>query len=419
MSLRNLIVLVSVSALLLEAVAGPTRYALIGYSHLSYLYYFPRGVLIVILVIVLIGTTQRQSLGRDRIALWALVLLVLYSTTIGSLMLNSPVQSLVGVWFILPFLFGAMVMREFCRRPGLTAGTFGVLWFVVVIGILLGGVVEYPWTDETRSIFGHTVDAAKSADYLGVARNPGFSRAPYASALQALLSMIPLLCYIRNRPLRGVVYSVTLISVIIAFSKSAIVVTLVIGILMLAREPIRMWIGKAIVVASVMIGAVLPVLAAMIGSTQSAENGGRNFVVASFEERIQIAWPEAVRLITQEGAWLTGRGIGGMDAAQKLYEPEKLVPVDSFYLYLIGTHGVLGIALLWFFVWAVIEHKDYSPWGQMLLLISATLSLWGVTRIIFEEYFGMFFLGILIAGLVLKRPQSRMYVADRWKAAWA
>jgi len=300
---------------------------------------------------------------------------------------------------VLPVIFGAIFTREFSKTPNLAVRWLHLLWGIAIAGVWLGVFVEYPWADSTRLLGSHDVGIAKTADYLGVERKPGFARAPYAAALQATLCMLPLVCYSTNKAKIWTVYGITVITVLITFSKTAAMVIVVVGLLLVMDRRWRARSGKAVILGCFAIGCTVPLTTVFISVGSGRIDGTWGFLLASLEERFRVAWPEALALMERQGAWLTGRGAGGFDTPQKLYGLEAVAAVDNFYLFVMGTYGLLGIIALGALLWALVTLDVTSRWREMIMLAAVALSLWGLTRIILEEYFGMFFLGIIASGV--------------------
>jgi hypothetical protein len=68
----------------------------------------------------------------------------------------------------------------------------------------------------------------------------------------------------------------------------------------------------------------------------------------SFFMRISGYWPDAFKLIKQDGNLLLGRGLGGMGTSQLYFEIQKYNSADNIFLLFYGNLGLLGIGYLFY-----------------------------------------------------------------------
>ena len=146
--------------------------------------------------------------------------------------------------------------------------------------------------------------------------------------------------------------------------------------------------------------AILIVLVVVAGTFYSLDLGSKLsiFLFASFEDRLTWAWPDGFNLVIQHGSTILGRGIGGIGAAQKYYEPELYAFADNLYLYIYGALGVLVLPIIGYYT-LIISRLDIarSPWQRLIWFwaIAVLMSGWATNGI--EGAFTSILLGLTLA----------------------
>jgi hypothetical protein len=124
----------------------------------------------------------------------------------------------------------------------------------------------------------------------------------------------------------------------------------------------------------------------------------------SIEYRFRKTWPDALELITEKGAPLTGRGIGGIGTAQKLYESEEHNPADNMYVYLYAILGAGMFVVVCFLVFMSVLLKPSQPgMDRFSYFIVVILMAGGITSNMLESPFAAISFGLLLSHMLSTR----------------
>ena len=121
--------------------------------------------------------------------------------------------------------------------------------------------------------------------------------------------------------------------------------------------------------------------------------------LSSMSERARIMWPAAFALPALDAApieWLLGRGIGGIGAAQPIFEPHHVNSADNLFVFLYLTFGIGVVsfgAMLFFgmrryYVW---EPNTFELW----LSLSAIVAILAIATNVIESAVPSLLIGLL------------------------
>ncbi len=278
----------------------------------------------------------------------AVTALLLAHCLIGMLTLPSLFQALFGLKIFLVFLLGFAAAPILSRRPRAVARFAAFCFFATALGVLLNVFVELPWLGLTYdTAFGETVAARKWwTAGSGDMRLPGFARASFTAASIMVVALIPLLELRIGLLRKGMLVVIAVATIRLTTTKGAFTaLAAVLAFKALASVPKSARLTSGALYALAAMCMALPIVAVQIG----AENATVPIWLASFLEGVGDLWPRAFELL-EGGAWLWGRGLGGIGTAMQYGEWASFNSADNLMLYVLVSFGLLGVGYVWLFM---------------------------------------------------------------------
>lgn len=357
-------------------------------------------LVIVIGLCVLLQLKDQRSIVRAFFLLWSFALLMVIGWVSGLGLL----QPIFGLKIWLPFIAGFLLVEGGHIRRFDQPLLLGALWLLLCLGVILNMYVRYPWTGLTIQLGDISVSGNREWTASGVKRLSGFSRTSYDAAIIILLLFI----YLAGKGL-GFVRTV-LIAALSAFAIAMTTTKGAAGALMLALLTLpflhfassgkfnmhRLLAAGAIIIG--IIGAVVPLLSLQIPFPRLREGSPEFWLFSSFVARAWQTWPNALMLL--DGIeWLTGRGLGGVGAAQIFFESGRFNPADNFFIYLYINAGLLGFALYAFIVSSALRVDIVPKENRSAFLLIICTVAYGVTVNLVESACYSLVIGALFAFL--------------------
>lgn len=290
--------------------------------------------------------------------------------------------------------------------------------FVAVVGVvqqMLGGwrLVElgYSWTLQVRTINGHL-------------RSFGTMDEPFGYAAFLLLALTAVVFWMRRGLLAVVLGSVIVTGLAFSYVRSAVIVSLALVGLWLARTH-RSTIAGFLVVLSIMLAASILIWSSSGSESRTVRTGPSLFLTINGRT-------EAWRVVLDDPkTWLTGKGVGevGTAAERATYsvsrderDEEDASAVDSGYFSLIADVGLGGLVIFLLLAARLMTlARDAIGRGLVAGWLAAgwlaVLLLDAVTRDSFtgfpSAFLGMMLLGVALAAAAEERDSSRAATAHR------
>jgi hypothetical protein len=357
-----------------------------------------------LIVVVLFGLyllmRERRNIARTFWVLWALAL-----SGCISLLSGIPVpQMLFGLKIWLPFVTG-FVLVETGLLPALhRPRAWALLWGVTCLGVLVNYVYRYPWAALMIQLGDVTVTGQRGATTFGVARLAGFTRANYDAAILVLMLYIYLLFCFKSRLVRALLTLVSGVVIALTTTKGAagafLLTVLLVPVVGAIRRPgsrLKLPLVGALMLLA-LIGMLVPLVISQVALPSLRPHTLGNWLLASFVDRASNTWPQALALISN-WQWLTGRGIGGIGAAQQVWEAARFNPADNLFIYLYVTAGLAGAALYLFYAFGSCKLALHRPMHRMMFVGLAALFAYGLTVNIVESAAAAMALGALAGAL--------------------
>lgn len=368
---------------LTAAITGPFRWGA-GMIGITPIVYFPQ-VLLLCSTLMVIVWESRHGLQPLR----AMTLLVIgYSILVG--IFHTPIfQVLFGIYALLPFWFGLASSDIIFRHWHFVLTISKWLWFLVVSGVILNFWIAFPWEGFGYSVGDLDVVSSREWENIGGGKRlAGFSRASFDAALQALLLGLIVALGTRNLGLRLVVWCITFLSIYLTTSKGvynmfAVLTPIVILGSRLPASLIRWW-----PLALGLIALFLPMTPLFMDVNFYIRNEQLSNLTYSFWDRLNDMWPNAWKLLDNQGSTLWGRGLGGIGTPQTYFESSRFNAADNIFVYwfvIFGWVALPGFLLL------LLRSLRLNPWRHPVeaagfCLLLATL-VYGITANVVESGF--------------------------------
>jgi len=372
--------------LLTEVFGGAIRYYAVQYGF-PWLPYLPHLLLAVAVVPMFFIYLLSEGVTSTY-----LTLLILFSigTACGIYNLNSASQVEFGLWVFVAFLYGVVVVPAVVRGWRSLTPFVLLLWMTAVAGVLINVFHSWPWIGLEYQIGSTVMEASRLWWTGGMAfdRLPGFSRASFDAAIQILILGL-FLVETASRRWRVPIWIVSGVAIVLTTHKTALLVYVVFSVLLLLpRDPnsasLRLLPLVLAALDTLLPFSMLFVRPDWMDSTSSPIGA---MVFSSFFERLQIGWPDWLRMIFDRGNLLLGRGLGGIGAAQTYFEPSLYSPGDNIVVYLYGTFGVLGIGFLCVYAWKAARLRVAGPVAHFFYLCACLVLIDGMTVNVLEGSF--------------------------------
>ena len=379
--LRHRLVLALLYAFLaLEALAGPARYYF-AQAGLPALIYLPK---LLIVGVVLASALRTLYRGRLRPAFAAVLSLFVIFALAGWAFTGNGLQAAFGIFALLPLVY-AVLAEPALRQMGLRIRPYiALLWCAAALGVAIDARFDVPWTGLAYQLGDAEIQGSREWTTFGVERVAGFARASYEAADQLLLLALPLMFLYRSHILKLAIWLATGALIYLTTTKKTGGTFLLLTVLLPLMNPavapalIRRAATVAVPIAVAAVGIGLPISTFFITYRLDLDSVLSQVLFASFEDRLTVVWPTSLKLALEHGSAVLGRGIGGIGAAQKLYEPMLFMPGDSLYIYLYVTFGLLAFGFVAVYVGNLVRlDTQGSPWSRMIWALGVAVLLNG------------------------------------------
>ena len=385
---------------------GPFRYFLnkIGLINFAYV---PKVLFLLALPILLI---VRAKTNKGVLVGFSMVMI---SLIWGVDNLPSAKQALFGLWVLIPLLFGLLAARYIVSRAESYSNLFLIMFIIVVTGVFLNPILNFPWVGQALEIGGRTVVNSRQWSTFGVDRYAGFSSASYSAASQALIFAIWLVATKKSKLLNLLVWFIAGAAIALTTSKGPFGAWIVLGIFFLSNSIWRSrliarqaWVAILSVILSLSI--LLPLSSLYVKYYFSGASRTTRFLLSSFGDRLSWMWPDSLRLLRHPVEWIAGRGLGGIGAPQQYFESAKFLPADNLFVYLCVDLGLPGAILVLSYPFFRISLAFLRERSMMLpfALLMAVMT-YGIVVSVIEDSLLSFTLALCIATGLLIRPDPK------------
>lgn len=368
--------------LVFEVLQGPLRYYLSQAGGVI-LAYAPKALMLVVFIAVAIQALWSKRLSRLVLTVASLFVV---SITVGFCFARSVSQPFLGIFSLVPMLFGVVAEPAVSRfGPRICPYALG-LWLCVAVGVTFNYFHSVPWTGFTYQLGDAEVEVSREWTYFGANRIAGFARASFEAATQLLFLGLVSSILLGSRTLALTVWLVTGVLIAATTTKTTLGLYFFLTIafcLVLPRfvqAGFQRAVKEVLPIVIALVGILLPIGSMFLSRATQSGDQGSGTLFASFAIRLQQMWPDTFAMIFNHGSVLLGRGIGGVGAAQKIFEPDLYSPADNMYLYLYATFGVFSLVIIWTVTRAVVRlRRGRDPMTTLVWLLGISILMEGWT----------------------------------------
>lgn len=403
--------------LAMEVFSGPLRFYL-AQAGLSALVYLPKILIVGAVIATVVRTLYR---GRIRPLFGAVLAMFVVFGLVGWGFTGHPLQPAFGIFVLLPLIYAVMA-EPIVRQAGTRILPYiALLWLSAALGVVLDYMWELPWTGLTYNLGELEIQGSREWTTFGVERVAGFARASFEAADQLLLLALPLVWLGRSKVLKLLIWTATGVLIYFTTTKKTGGAFLILTLLMplmgtsmvLALLRRALTAGMPFLVAAAGIG--LPISTFFVTYRLDLDSLWSQVLFASFEDRLTVVWPASLALALEHGSAVLGRGIGGIGAAQKYFEPLAFMPADNLFIYLYVTFGLLALAFVWIYVWNLAQlDTRHSAWSRLMWSVGIAVLLNGLANNGLESPITATLLGISMAYAYAAAQQPGHAAAQRW-----
>ncbi|MEY4509214.1 MAG: hypothetical protein RLZZ450_1336 [Pseudomonadota bacterium] len=370
--------------------------------------------------VIVLGFVDVVAQVRAALVPFALLTFLIVGCVIGAAAGLPFAQLLFGFKVWLPLLFGFFLTSSDAHLALHRPRMWTWVWALMVVGVIANVFITYPWAGMLMQVGETTVEANREWDAGGFNRASGFSRTSFDAAICVLLLSFYLLVVHKKLLYRVAIWLLTGTAVVLTTTKGAVGAFLVatfVAPLVLSIDPerystqrVRRVIAQATVSVLAVIAALVPLVAGQIGTGYIEEGTVEFFLLASFGERISLTWPTAFGLL-DSWQFVTGRGIGGIGAAQTFFELDRFCPADSLFVYVYVTAGLVGVAMYLALLSGVWTLNLGSTGGRLTFFVLLFVFVYGTTVNVVESAVALMSIGAAAAQLT-KRESAHLSVHD-------
>jgi hypothetical protein len=307
--------------------------------------------------------------GRINYLVLFVLSFLMYGLIIGYLNGIKLPQLLFGAKIFITFLAGFIFVSEYQIEEESLLTMFRILIPIVFLGLFLDLFFALPWEGLSYKLGSYSIEGSRQWTTFGIPRLAGFGRTSFESAILlfsfSALAMTILAATAQKTTMAKTGYDILLIfcsfaGVLLTTSKTSLVAFLMFFVFYLliflynGRAQITRFLSSAcirlLVLFLFLVGILLPIASFI------AYNYWQKFMffydikiklmLASLFYRVVFMWQDAFELLEDDYVYFTGRGLGGIGAAQEHFEKNLFNPADNLYIYLYAVFGPFILFLI-------------------------------------------------------------------------
>ena len=382
------------------------------------LVYFKDFLLIIIFVYFVIYTLSTLRINKFMLAIIAVII---YGVVVGLINQLSLLQVLFGLKIWLSFFVGFIALYTLDSKEKFFLNLFRIYVPIILVGIFLDLFFELPWSGFEYETFGHAIEGSRSWTTFGLSRIAGFGRSSFASAI-LLFCLSALYLTLRSLSSKKEKFSwkiydnlllvLSFAGIVITTSKTSILSFLILVLFYVlikfytTFKNIFRWITLIFVkflLGLIFLYGFIPPIVSLVSPkaiTNYLSSGDilMKAIFLSYIDRMEVVWPNAIQLLSKPYMIITGRGLGGIGAAQQYFEPGLYNPADNIYIYLLVDFGVVVLSLIIIYLLKKMLFLKFADKKNIFFYIFCLiLFLYGATINVIESSILMITLGFLSA----------------------
>lgn len=309
-----------------------------------------------------------------------------------------------------PFFLGLILVALGLEGVFLRAAL--LWWSFAVAGVILNAFLQFPWLGATFEVLGQQTQVARDWTTNGIERLAGFSRASFTAANEiALFSMLLAARARTHAALKVLIWAVSVVAVALTTSKTPLTVLVVVPLALLsvrgarafsARPALPYHVAMFVLLALLAVTVALPCASSaqdLLASTSASDVGF--LTLSSMLDRFGTMWPAAFELLASDQnaiEWIMGRGLGGIGAAQAIFEPLAVNSADNLFVFLYVTFGIGAVLFGAAIVAGFKKYYAKAPdaFTSLFALAASVLTL-GIATNVIESVVPALATGMLVA----------------------
>ena len=330
----------------------------------------------------------------------------------GSINHSSYSRVILGLWALFPLFLGYLCNETLSQHQNFWVSLFLILLISSVFGLVADVFIDLPWGSLKIDSLGGEVALTREARYIEVSRLAGFGGNHLNTSSVLVFSSIYILLFSSyNLVVKSVIYSVTLIALILTLNKSLIGAYLILGLLFIAPNKSQRLSLNTTIISFSILSLLLPLISYFYQGGVILSNFLKLPLLKTISTRWETYWPYMIDLLEKHSFHPFGIGIGSFGMASLRHQGIILSSGDNAYLYLYANLGIAGLI----FYLLVLIQSPFKPYTDLkfrnfYLSTAACISIYGLMVNIIEIGIFGFFLGAL-AQNTLTNPirKSRFY----------
>lgn len=353
-----------------QVCAGVLRW-LLGKTGLAAAIYLPTALLWAHIAWIALHHALRNDLSMSALALGGTLLLAAFTG-----FLSLPLKQVIfGLWVLTPLVYGyAIGTRIDFARPALSAAA-AVLLAIAVAGVLFDQYFDCPWVGANFELAGKEISGSRDWYISGHRRLAGFARSSFDAAGQITVFAVVVNAGLRSRMLRWLVWALALVGVGYTTARGVLLAMFVAILVIEAPRALRGLVARTTTAVGFGWISLPPLLAWTVDFSQMARlQLGSSY--GSYLDRMSGMWPEAFRLLTDAPLPPLGRGIGGIGAAQPLFEPGRFNAADNLLVYQGVVLGAMSLPIIAVFLLSAWQRAVRVGTGDIATGALCLIVLW-------------------------------------------
>lgn len=371
--------------LLTDVLGGAVRYFAVWF-HLAWLPYMPHLLLAISVVPLFLVYVLSEGVTSTYLVVFVLLGV---GAGYGVLNLTSARQVEFGLWVLVSFLYGIVVLPAIVRGWRKLVPYVLVLWALGVVGIFINVFHQWPWAGFEYQVGSTVIQATRLWKTAGssVVRLAGFGRSSSDTADQILFSALFLRLLLPQRRWWMPIWLLSGVAIALTTSKAQLAAYLLLSVMWFFYHGAIRSSWRLIPICAAFVDILLPFSMTYIKVDwlSSVRRSAMSMMLAgSFVERLQITWPRWIEVSVAHGSALLGRGLGGVGSATAYFQPALLNAGDNVAVYLYGAFGILGLMVLILYGWKASRIRGVGDVSPFFFLCTCVVLVQGLTSGIME-----------------------------------
>lgn len=335
------------------------------------------------------------------------------SVAFGVFNLGNSAQVCYGIWSLVPFLTGIIILPAFIQKWDRLLKYALSFWAIAVAGVFINYFHTWPWIGFEYQLGTISVSASRlwHIDQFGLFRLPGFSQASYFVAPQIMILALFVRVVAAKPSMWVPVWILSGFAIALTTSKTLALVYLFFTLIWLSRvnvaSSLRLFPLTAVVVVVLLPFSMLLVRFDWLSAIHSPLTEG---LIATLIERMQVDWPAYIRMITDHGSVIFGRGMGGIGTAQEHFEPWLFSPSDNIAVFAFATFGISGVFLLLNYARKASRYRGESARQIFFLCCTCVVLFVGMTLSVMDSSL----LGLVFGGSLRYFQDEQLQSVYNW-----